>query len=527
MRRLLLLAAVTGGTCAAVAAALQTGIGLVEQRLEHHKLSWSARTIGPRDWTWTEISGPGLEAKSISISLGWPTRVMVDSPAIDLEQWLHDDSGKGQTKTRGWRPPYTLEVSGTQLLWADDILTHSLSGQVYPKLTLSDGQTEIHATWHQKPETLMSGWVHGDFPHDQVYGAGRLNFSIGKRMSFELDFPKAQPDHPFIARARMPQNPMKARGVWDQKTGELAAEGSLGEVKWTATGIAKPDSYALDIRVPLTPLSDVVALFDDQIPEAKHAVIRGEMGLTAAITGPSLAMRFEPGARDLSVNGALPDSHSGQVIRWTTKRDDDAAPVHHMTGPRTSGWINKASAGWMPDAVIASEDIRFLSHPGFDLVAIQESLANAKSDERMRGGSTITQQLAKNLFLDGRRTLLRKLRELILALSLEDRMSKDAILTLYLNVVEFGPGIWGIRDAADAWFLKTPDRLTPREAAFLASILPAPRMWHEKISTTGKVPISRVNEVLARMRLRGSLSQTQYDQARAEKLRVVPPQPKG
>jgi membrane peptidoglycan carboxypeptidase len=181
----------------------------------------------------------------------------------------------------------------------------------------------------------------------------------------------------------------------------------------------------------------------------------------------------------------------------------------------------------MPDAVIASEDIRFLSHPGFDLVAIQESLANAKSDERMRGGSTITQQLAKNLFLDGRRTLLRKLRELILALSLEDRMSKDAILTLYLNVVEFGPGIWGIRDAADAWFLKTPDRLTPREAAFLASILPAPRMWHEKISTTGKVPISRVNEVLARMRRRGSLSQTQYDQARAEKLRVVPPQPKG
>ena len=106
-------------------------------------------------------------------------------------------------------------------------------------------------------------------------------------------------------------------------------------------------------------------------------------------------------------------------------------------------------------------------------------------------------------------------------------MSKDAILTLYLNVVEFGPGIWGIRDAADAWFLKTPDRLTPREAAFLASILPAPRMWHEKISTTGKVPISRVNEVLARMRRRGSLSQTQYDQARAEKLRVVPPQPEG
>jgi len=177
----------------------------------------------------------------------------------------------------------------------------------------------------------------------------------------------------------------------------------------------------------------------------------------------------------------------------------------------------------MPEAVIAAEDIRFRSHDGFDLVAIQEALADAGSDERLRGGSTITQQLAKNLFLDGRRTLQRKLRELLFAMSLEERMTKDAILTLYLNVVEFGPGIWGIKDASDAWFLKSPAQLTAREAAFLASILPAPNMWHRRISESGRVPITRVNGVLDRMRRRGSLTKSQHRRARAETLRVVPP----
>ena len=114
------------------------------------------------------------------------------------------------------------------------------------------------------------------------------------------------------------------------------------------------------------------------------------------------------------------------------------------------------------------------------------------------------------------------MRELLLALDMEDRMSKDAILALYLNVVEFGPGIHGIAEASEAWFLKDPAHLTPREAAFLASILPAPNMWHKRISETNKVPIQRVNEVLNRMRIRGTLSKAQHRQAIQERLRVPP-----
>ena len=302
-------------------------------------------------------------------------------------------------------------------------------------------------------------------------------------------------------------------------------------MNWSVGGYASAERVALNLTVPLTPLATVVDLFGTGIPEAKRARISGEVSLGGQITGPDWGWLLEPGAKDLSVSGATPDSFGQSIVRWRTyDRSDctddkpcDPEGIRHITGPRTAGWVTLADAGWMPEAVIAAEDIRFRSHPGFDLIAIQEALANAQSDERIRGGSTLTQQLAKNLFLDGRRTLQRKLRELLLALSLEDRMTKDAILTLYLNVVEFGPGIWGISDAADAWFLKRPDQLSVREAAFISSILPAPRMWHQRIAESGRAPRSRVNGVLDRMRRRGSLSHSSHAEARAETLRLVPP----
>jgi membrane peptidoglycan carboxypeptidase len=204
-------------------------------------------------------------------------------------------------------------------------------------------------------------------------------------------------------------------------------------------------------------------------------------------------------------------------VEWRTGRGIQ------RVGPKLPGWVSLADAGWMPEAVIAAEDIRFRTHPGFDLVAIQEALEAAPREVRVRGGSTITQQLAKNLFFDGRRTLRRKLRELLVALALEERMSKDGILALYLNVVNFGPGIRGVGAAADAWFLKAPGQLSPREAAFLASILPAPNMWHRRITETGKPPVRRVDEVLDRMRIRGVLTKAEHGRERARRLRIVPP----
>lgn len=130
-------------------------------------------------------------------------------------------------------------------------------------------------------------------------------------------------------------------------------------------------------------------------------------------------------------------------------------------------------------AVVVAEDIGFFSHGGFAFdeikVAIRQTLAG---ERKLRGASTLTQQLAKNLWLTPSRNPLRKVREALLTHQLEKALSKKRILELYLNVVEFGPGIYGAETAAQRYFGKSALDLSEREAALLAATLPQPSQWH-------------------------------------------------
>ena len=130
-------------------------------------------------------------------------------------------------------------------------------------------------------------------------------------------------------------------------------------------------------------------------------------------------------------------------------------------------------------AVLVAEDIGFFSHSGFETAEIKQAIRDALSGERsLRGASTITQQLAKNLWLSPSRNLLRKLKEAALTYQLEHQLSKRRILELYLNVVEFGPGVYGAEAAARYYFGKAAAALDPREAALLAAGLPRPSRWN-------------------------------------------------
>lgn len=130
-------------------------------------------------------------------------------------------------------------------------------------------------------------------------------------------------------------------------------------------------------------------------------------------------------------------------------------------------------------AVIASEDQKFPTHYGFDLGSIEKALTEDRT--RMRGASTITQQLAKNLYLWPGRSLVRKGIEAWFTLLLETSLPKKRIMEIYLNVVEFGPEIYGISEAARQHFKKSPHNLNQRQSALLAATLPNP-----KIMSAGK-----------------------------------------
>jgi monofunctional biosynthetic peptidoglycan transglycosylase len=135
-------------------------------------------------------------------------------------------------------------------------------------------------------------------------------------------------------------------------------------------------------------------------------------------------------------------------------------------------------------AIIAAEDAKFLDHEGFDWEAIQKAYEkNRKKGKVVAGGSTISQQLAKNLFLSGRRTPWRKAEETMITLMLENVMSKRRILEIYLNVIEWGDGVFGAEAAARYYYGISAANLDPEQAARLAAMVPKPR-FYDKVRET-------------------------------------------
>jgi monofunctional glycosyltransferase len=151
-------------------------------------------------------------------------------------------------------------------------------------------------------------------------------------------------------------------------------------------------------------------------------------------------------------------------------------------------------------AVIASEDAKFLQHKGFDWQGIENAFKkNVKKGKLVAGGSTITQQLAKNLFLSSKRSLLRKLEEVIITLMLEQVLSKKRIYEIYLNVIEWGNGVFGAEAAARHYYNRGSHSLSTTQAAKLAVMVPNPRFYDKHRNT--KYLNRRTATIRARLRL--------------------------
>ncbi len=177
-------------------------------------------------------------------------------------------------------------------------------------------------------------------------------------------------------------------------------------------------------------------------------------------------------------------------------------------------------------AFVAAEDARFFHHGGFDAEQIERSLGiDLDSGRLLRGGSTISQQLVKNVYLSPERTLARKLQEAVLTWRVEARVNKRVILERYLDLIELGTDIHGIGPAARYWFATSPEKLRVRQAAFLAALTPAPQTLSRSVRDHGGIDreiAERVDVVLRAMRVSGVIDRSTYERAQSEPLHLAP-----
>lgn len=194
------------------------------------------------------------------------------------------------------------------------------------------------------------------------------------------------------------------------------------------------------------------------------------------------------------------------------KRGKDWDP--ELVKSRPGGWVRLGEVpAYTVAAVLLSEDASFWSHNGFDPLetwnAFKTNLAKGKF---ARGGSTISQQVVKNVYLSGEKSLERKVRELVLALRMERQVSKRKILEVYLNIAEFGEGIYGINAASRHYFHKSPGALSPKESAFLAVLLPSPKKYSSSFRRKALSPFMRasVRRVLRKLLITHRISNEDY-----------------
>ena len=237
----------------------------------------------------------------------------------------------------------------------------------------------------------------------------------------------------------------------------------------------------LTVQMPDTPLADVYRLFTGVIPEVGHAQIDGRLRLRASVKLPQRDLVVEPFIDGFSVAGLGTEA----LLNATSTCP---APKHGF-------------GTWLPRAVIAAEDQRFQEHSGYDIREIASALSQRDiTDGLPRGASTLTQQVAKLLYTGDSRTHVRKLRELLYAVELDRTLGKARVLNLYLSMAPWGDGLCGAAAASQHYLHKRVDRLTPMEAAWLASLLHNPERDIAAMARTGRVDEQRVAWVIDNLR---------------------------
>ena len=326
---------------------------------------------------------------------------------------------------------------------------------------------------------------------------------------------------------------VSARGVLDDAGAVRLddAETQLGALHLRAHGGVEQTSdhlsASLSLELPVAGCQSLLESFPAALfPHVAQARFRGTFGAkgylafdTRKIDDLVLKWDIDDLCRVIQAPEELKKDHFDGSFSYAIV-DKDGKPADRDTGPGSDEWapIDTISP-MMQVAVLTTEDGAFFHHHGFNEWAIRSSIvANLKAGRFVRGASTITMQLAKNLFLSREKTLSRKLEEVILADYLERTFKKEEMMELYLNIIEFGPDLYGVKNAAWHYFGRKPAELNLAECLFLSSLLPKPREYH-KLYEKGELPQSWMNNIRQLMEIahkNGRISDKELEDGKLE-----------
>ncbi|HEY1418273.1 MAG TPA: biosynthetic peptidoglycan transglycosylase, partial [Myxococcaceae bacterium] len=252
-------------------------------------------------------------------------------------------------------------------------------------------------------------------------------------------------------------------GVYEgTRVPRFRAEARVDQLRYQDAVDALPPQFSLGDEAPRIPgLLDARVRVSGPVRDPEQWLLDVKLdlaGLRAAAKSTPFFLRGPFIYRPVDAAG-----HAREI--WVGPQNPNFVPISEL--PR-----------YVSRAITTSEDAGFWFHPGFDFDEMKESIIDAAEGSRVRGASTLTQQLAKNLFLSRERTFARKVREALFTVALEASLPKARLMEIYLNIIEWGPGLNGLGEASRHYFGVNPRNLSVQQAAFLATIIPNPVKYH-------------------------------------------------
>jgi len=489
-------------------------------------------------WAWATLSLYNVRCPGVQVGalvLDAPSRsatfetVIVDVAALpwprlrDMAKHREDADAIAESGQGG----FSLSATGVAFTYGETVFAGGLAGSLWP-LSLKGESAVLSGS----PSAGFAFEITSPVPLPAFSGtwtaAGAVERGLNTEWALKLSLAGGGLSHEMLGQSALTDVALTLLGGIDldpvaRFEGELIANRLRAQLEVERLS----EGALVHVAIDAVSLDDALSPFESWLPELEGATLIGT--LTADLKkAPSGDWKLVANLQNPWVDGVLATGFHRQLGdgRLSLRVPDGAGGWRlRTTGRNHLEWIALPVVSQaMQDAVIAAEDSGFRRHEGYDLQAISEAFEESmKAGEIVRGGSTLTQQLAKNLFLDGRQTLRRKLREILLAIELDRVLGKNGVLELYLNVVEWGPDIFGIGQAAERYFMKRPIALNPREAAFLAVLLPSPRTHYEDWYLTGRGAALRVDWVLDNMVAAKALTPEQATFWKDEFIEFVPP----